>query len=379
MHIDGYTLLVALAFMHGCSALVFVLISMSGSRLPSIRYWMGAEFINLLALLILFFPPASLFSDIHFIWFLLMFGSVACVSVGLFRYLGQKLSREWSGSIIFPVVLLLSDYWIQWMPASFSAGAKATLFFFWLGFHSRSLLKAGLMHKKSEHIWTAFALALSAIAYASWMLSDFERLGLETLLKVDEHWTLWLLVPAQFTLLMSYFLLMNQSYLNLLSFSESHDPLTGLFNRSHFIQLASRVFYRMKKSHASMTMLMIDADRFKTINYRLGNLVGDQLLKALAEIVQNNLRPSDLIGRYGGEKFCVLLEHTTLDEAQEIAERIRLAVEDKLGSSHSEDYSTTVSIGIALFHEEVVADTYQLIQMSKLAVDKAKEACRFGN
>lgn len=88
------------------------------------------------------------------------------------------------------------------------------------------------------------------------------------------------------------------------------DDLTGLYNRRHFFELAAREFGLAVRQQRSVSVFMIDIDRFKEINDRFGHAAGDQVLRALADVFRAGLRQTDVIGRYGGEEFAAILIDT---------------------------------------------------------------------
>lgn len=105
------------------------------------------------------------------------------------------------------------------------------------------------------------------------------------------------------------------------------DPLTGLANRRHYEMLFKREHERCRRHGASLTLGMIDLDHFKRINDNYGHDFGDQVLKFVAELMQQPLRQCDILGRFGGEEFILILPDTTLEQAQAIAERMRQTLE----------------------------------------------------
>ncbi|MDD5300966.1 MAG: diguanylate cyclase [Gallionella sp.] len=104
------------------------------------------------------------------------------------------------------------------------------------------------------------------------------------------------------------------------------DPLTGLMNRRHFRLLADQEFSRATRTHHQLFMMMLDIDHFKKVNDTHGHDVGDQALVAVAEVLKNGIRSMDILARWGGEEFLVLLPETDLTGAMLIAERIRQQV-----------------------------------------------------
>jgi diguanylate cyclase (GGDEF)-like protein len=101
------------------------------------------------------------------------------------------------------------------------------------------------------------------------------------------------------------------------------DPLTELFNRRRFMEQAHIEVSKAKRYGRNISVLMIDIDNFKNINDRYGHLAGDKVLVTIAKECKSRLRNSDVIGRYGGEEFVVLLIETDLQKAYLVAESIR--------------------------------------------------------
>lgn len=125
------------------------------------------------------------------------------------------------------------------------------------------------------------------------------------------------------------------------------DSLTGLYNRKKLDDILAEQFARFRRNHRPFAVLMLDLDNFKLINDNYGHFVGDQVLADVAAILKQSIRSIDYAVRYGGEEFVAVLVETALAEAQDVAERVRSAVEiARLGPSH-ELISVTVSLGIA--------------------------------
>lgn len=126
------------------------------------------------------------------------------------------------------------------------------------------------------------------------------------------------------------------------------DQLTGLHNRRYFDQQLEHWFSHSRKQRTPLSVLVLDVDFFKKINDTHGHLIGDQCLKAIAATLhQAALRPDDVIVRYGGEEFVILLQNTELKGARQVAERIRLLVEQARWEWDSQRVPVTVSIGAA--------------------------------
>lgn len=124
------------------------------------------------------------------------------------------------------------------------------------------------------------------------------------------------------------------------------DPLTGLFNRRHFYEVAARELDRARRYHRPLSLAMLDADHFKDKNDRFGHGVGDEILVALAKIASAELRKTDVLARYGGEELVVLFTETELDEAVRVAERLRAAVSDGPLPTSAGPVPLTISGGV---------------------------------
>lgn len=101
------------------------------------------------------------------------------------------------------------------------------------------------------------------------------------------------------------------------------DTLTGIFNRRYFYELAQKEFSRSKRYQNPMSIILIDIDHFKNVNDQHGHLAGDQVLMQFVQRMQDELRTSDILARFGGEEFIILLPESNLDEATRVAERLR--------------------------------------------------------
>lgn len=124
-----------------------------------------------------------------------------------------------------------------------------------------------------------------------------------------------------------------------LTYLATHDHLTAAYNRRYLMELAELELRRALRYNQPMSLLMIDIDHFKSINDTQGHLAGDDSLRCVAHTILANVRECDLVGRYGGDEFLVLMPETTVVGAQEFAERLR----QTLGQTST----LTISIGIA--------------------------------
>jgi diguanylate cyclase (GGDEF)-like protein/PAS domain S-box-containing protein len=125
----------------------------------------------------------------------------------------------------------------------------------------------------------------------------------------------------------------------------SVDPLTGCLNRRTFFETAQAIIANAQMSCAQTSMLMIDADHFKSVNDRFGHTVGDKVLVGLAAVLKKFCEGRGIVGRYGGEEFCVLISGLFEDETERFAEKIRATVAEIEGWLPDSE-RVTISIGI---------------------------------
>jgi diguanylate cyclase (GGDEF)-like protein/putative nucleotidyltransferase with HDIG domain len=151
------------------------------------------------------------------------------------------------------------------------------------------------------------------------------------------------------------------------------DAKTGLFNARHFAAELREELARSARLSRPLALIMCDLDLLREINNRYGHLAGDAVLEGIAEVFRRQLRPYDVPARFGGEEFAILLPETTLDQAVDIAERIRQAV-----AASSFEVATsgvpiraTVSLGVAAYPRDG-SDANELVHQADLAVYRAK-------
>jgi diguanylate cyclase (GGDEF)-like protein/PAS domain S-box-containing protein len=157
----------------------------------------------------------------------------------------------------------------------------------------------------------------------------------------------------------------------------TRDALTGCLNRRAFFSEAELLFAQAAANGQPLACIMTDIDRFKSINDRFGHPVGDEVIKSVAAILGDGLREHDLLGRYGGEEFCIVLPDSSVEQAQRVAQRLREQVERK-GNANvraSERPTVTSSFGVAVLAAED-ADLAALIERADQALYAAKEGGR---
>ena len=152
------------------------------------------------------------------------------------------------------------------------------------------------------------------------------------------------------------------------------DSLTGMVNHEQVFSELARVLTAAQRERIPLCILMADLDYFKKVNDTYGHQSGDMVLRETSERIKSSLRDFDLVGRYGGEEFMILLVNTTLDTAGLIAERIRIAIEREPMPTTSQPINVTVSMGIAAAGEADTVET--LVERADSALYNAKRGGR---
>lgn len=148
------------------------------------------------------------------------------------------------------------------------------------------------------------------------------------------------------------------------------DQLTQINNRRAILDRLDYEFQKYQRQPRSLSVLMLDIDHFKAINDTFGHLEGDKMLVAVAQLISRACRQTDSVGRYGGEEFLVVLPETSMDDAKDLAERMRLSVMDCRSKNGD---ALTCSIGVATLQEG-----QGILDLIKVADDRVYTAKRRG-
>lgn len=151
------------------------------------------------------------------------------------------------------------------------------------------------------------------------------------------------------------------------------DELTGIFNRRYFNQRYEREIQRSKRYNHHLAVVMLDIDHFKIYNDLNGHIMGDEVLKKVAEILDKNIRKADILARYGGEEFVILLPEISKNQAQKVAEKLRKKIEKAEFENEEAQPSgqITISLGLAVYPEDS-KNAQKLIEYADNALYLAK-------
>lgn len=156
--------------------------------------------------------------------------------------------------------------------------------------------------------------------------------------------------------------------------ASARDALTGVNNRSSFHSVLDREVELSHRHGAPLSLIMLDVDRFKSINDEHGHMVGDVALQSIAECLLACTRDSDIVFRYGGEEFCIALANTSLAGAKKLAERVRRALEILVVRAYDTRVHVTASFGVATL--EADDDAVHLVERADHSLYRAKELGR---
>ena len=234
---------------------------------------------------------------------------------------------------------------------------------------------AGLTFVGLNHFLTALVIMWARgvpISRAGTM--DWENLGTDlALMSVGALGSLlWLANPWLVPLCLGPLFLIYRSLLVPSLKEEARtDPKTELANMKHWNQLAQAEVERARRFGRPLSVVVADFDLLRDVNNRYGHLMGDQMIRRVADAIRASLREYDVPARFGGDEFVVLMPETTLPEAMAVAERIRRGVESIVLKSGDASVPASVSVGVALFpsHGRTASD---LLAAADRAVYQAK-------
>ena len=156
----------------------------------------------------------------------------------------------------------------------------------------------------------------------------------------------------------------------------SRDGLTGAYNHALLIELFQKELAKQERSRGNIAFIMLDIDYFKKVNDTYGHLAGDVVLKELTQIITRNVRSSDIIGRYGGEEFGIVLTDMQLDTVYQLCERIRQSIEGNVFTIGTESLNITVSMGVYFKTAGDSINIGEMIKKADEALYKAKHTGR---
>ena len=162
---------------------------------------------------------------------------------------------------------------------------------------------------------------------------------------------------------------------NLMS-SALRDGLTRLFNKRYFLERLDSELKFAQRHHTALSLLMLDLDHFKKVNDTFGHLAGDTVLTAIAGVLAKAVRNEDVVARFGGEEFAIILRAIEIDSAHLTAERLRKLVEAAVMPVPAQGVHATVSVGLAGLPSTPANTLEELVEAADKALYRAKHAGR---
>lgn len=292
-----------------------------------------------------------------------------------------KERRHYGYKLFIPsiILFLLLNYFVYFRISGFIFGTVITLVAMTFCFLSGFFLILRQRHP---------------IIFSEWILSSvFILIGIILLLKIG-HILIFnsanvyvvsggqiqglffsLICIADILLTFSFALMLNERFKEEILRLAKIDPLTEVYNRAAMEQLYKNELRRAKRYKSPVSLLMLDLDLFKTINDTYGHQAGDKTLKFFVETIRAQLRSTDILSRYGGEEFALLLPDSDFSGAKIAAERLRQNVEKTLIGADGFKFNITVSIGIAQYQFDD-DDLENLIHRADIALYQAKQTGR---
>lgn len=169
--------------------------------------------------------------------------------------------------------------------------------------------------------------------------------------------------------------IVSKKLMHMLELTARTDPLTGLYNRKYLEESVKMIISQAKRTDTSYGILMADIDFFKMINDTYGHDVGDEAIKIIAQTLVENTRESDIVVRFGGEEFIVLLHNCDENYVHEVSEKIRLAFAKKEIPAGATSFNKTISIGSSVFPTHT-DNFWQCVKFADLALYHAKDTGR---
>jgi diguanylate cyclase (GGDEF)-like protein len=155
------------------------------------------------------------------------------------------------------------------------------------------------------------------------------------------------------------------------------DPMTELYNRRYFTDVSQDMVTLFNRKKEDLSLIIIDIDKFKSINDSYGHLFGDDVINSLADRLRGSVRSSDIICRYGGDEFVILLPECSLETTVDMAQKICKSVESSTMSTPlNEDFQFTISVGVAQVDVETETNIEAALKRADTALYKAKEKGR---
>lgn len=234
------------------------------------------------------------------------------------------------------------------------------------------------LYEALSEIWELFRAKLARVERITKLSDAYQLMAQQGTLSMSERFEKEIRQLERIVRISDRYQEMMQEINAALVKAATHDPLTGLANRTLIIKRLVQETSRASRSGHPFVLAMLDVDYFKQFNDRHGHEVGDRILLSIAQAMRSSVREYDLCGRWGGDEFLMLFPETRLSEANSVMERLRHKVQDMELIVGSDALSISVSIGMTEYlPEESFSDTINRADLALLEAKRNGRNCCF--
>ena len=353
-----------------------LLVLNAGQRRDGLQYWAGALLLSAAAhgLLLLYGRIPTVASVV--LGNVLLSATLAGFLMAVRCFHGLALQAGWSLLVVLVVGLLMfvfqNDFASRVVVSGLSLGAQTGWVLWVLLRHQPPRSQGG--GRGALLLACGMAVIMSTMFLRSGAALFFS-LNIASILQGNLVQTLTFMVSFMATLVTSFgFVFMVKECADAANVRlAAQDVLTGAANRRSLMLALERELASAQRQQLPLSILMLDIDHFKRVNDQYGHLAGDQVLRHMVAVVGQRLRPQDLLGRYGGEEFLLLLPHTDEQGAQQLAWQLCEAVQATPCDWRGQSIAVTTSIGVASYRPGMSADWEALLQAADKALYRAKD------
>ncbi len=375
--LDQSTLLIVQVSLTVLTTLLLIAEAVSSDALREQRLWAAG---NVFACVGLFLGAMTQLPDLVHgaLSYGIMGVGVAFVLWGLRIFCGQTLRLRWMVAIA-AITALVPAYFVLVIPSLNARLVSTGLIFGALNLLCALSLVRGLQDSVRRVMGVAtlgfvalgFALLVRGVYLLLHPISSSDARAADSVM----NGTLFVIPLAQVTIVAGMMIMVSHRYAEKLSRLSLLDSLTGAYNRMGLERMGTRIVLRARQARRHVAVLMVDADFFKVINDTHGHPVGDEVLRHLAGQLFAQLRPGDLVVRYGGEEFLLVVEGMGWEAASQLGERIRSAIEKSALVVQDKRIPYTISVGVSTT-EGGDTELHSLIAKADAALYQAKQQGR---